>query len=65
MQDEELAFGLRSVAAPVFNADGTIVAGANVAVQSRDWSSQRIVRELKPKIVETCQEISALLGHRG
>ena len=65
MQDEELAFGLRSVAAPVFNADGAIVAGANVAVQSRDWSSQRIVRELRPKIVTTCDQISALLGYRG
>lgn len=64
MQDEELAFGLRSVAAPVFNAEGEVVAGANVAVQSRDWSSQRIVRELKPKIVETCREISSLLGYR-
>ena len=65
MQDEELAFGLRSVAAPVFNADGAVVAGANLAVQSRDWSSQRIVRELRPKIVTACGEISALLGHRG
>jgi IclR family transcriptional regulator, pca regulon regulatory protein len=65
IQDEELAFGLRSVAAPVFNADGEIVAGANVAVQARDWSSQRIVRELRPKIVATCHDISALLGHAG
>jgi IclR family pca regulon transcriptional regulator len=63
MQDEELAFGLRSVAAPVFDSSGQIVAGANIAVQSRDWSTQRIVRELKPKVVATCREISGLLGH--
>lgn len=64
MQDEELAYGLRSVAAPVRNANGVVVAGANLAVQSRDWSTQRIVRELKPLINEACQDISALLGHR-
>jgi IclR family pca regulon transcriptional regulator len=63
MQDEELAFGLRSVAAPVFNADGRVVAGANVAVHSRDWSTERIVDELMPKVVTCCTEISALLGH--
>jgi IclR family transcriptional regulator, pca regulon regulatory protein len=63
MQDEELAFGLRSVAAPVRNATGQVVAGANLAVQSRDWSSQRIVRELKPLIMQTCDEISGLLGY--
>jgi len=65
MQDEELAYGLRSVAAPVRDGSGRIVAGANIAVQSRDWSTQRIVRELRPQIVDTCAEISMLLGYRG
>lgn len=62
-QDEELAFGLRSVAAPVRDATGVVIAGANVAVQAREWSSQRILDELKPLIVETCAGISALLGY--
>jgi IclR family pca regulon transcriptional regulator len=65
IQDEELAFGLRSVAAPVYDSTGRVVAGANVAVQSRDWTTRRIVRELKPKVVAACREISALLGHSG
>jgi IclR family pca regulon transcriptional regulator len=65
MQDEELAFGLRSVAAPVRNSAGIVVAGANVAVQSRDWSTQRIIRELKPLVQQTCRDISALLGNTG
>ena len=64
IQDEELAFGLRSVAAPVRDGSGRVVAGANIAVQSRDWSSQRIIRELAPKIQATCDGISALLGYR-
>jgi IclR family pca regulon transcriptional regulator len=64
-QDEELAYGLRSVAAPVRDATGRVVAGANIAVQARDWSAQRIVRELRPQITRTCQGISGLLGYAG
>jgi len=62
MQDEELAYGLRSVAAPITGPDGRVVAGVNLAVQARDWSTQRIIRELKPLVLETCAEISALLS---
>lgn len=65
VQDEELSHGLRSVAAPVRDSSGRLVAGANIAVQARHWSTQRIVRELRPEIVRTCQEISELMGHRG
>jgi IclR family pca regulon transcriptional regulator len=65
LQDEELAFGLRSVAAPVRDATGRVIAGVNLAVQSRDWSSRRIVRELRPRVTEACRDISALLGHVG
>jgi IclR family transcriptional regulator, pca regulon regulatory protein len=62
MQDEELAYGLRSVAAPITGPDGKVVAGVNVAVQAQDWSTQRIIRELKPAVQATCAEISALLS---
>jgi IclR family pca regulon transcriptional regulator len=64
MQDEELAAGLRSVAAPV-TAAGRVVAGVNLAVQARDWSTQRIVRELRPHVLATCAEISALMTEDG
>jgi len=62
MQDEELAYGLRSVAAPIISPDGRVLAGVNVAVQARDWSSQRIVRELRPAVLAACAEISGLLS---
>jgi IclR family pca regulon transcriptional regulator len=65
LQDEELAYGLRSVAAPVRGESGAVVAGANLAVQSRDWPAARITRELRPMVGETCAEISQLLGYRG
>jgi IclR family pca regulon transcriptional regulator len=60
LQDEELAHGLRSIAGPITAPGGSIVAGVNVAVQARDWSTQRIVRELRPVVLETCAEISQL-----
>jgi IclR family transcriptional regulator, pca regulon regulatory protein len=63
MQDEELAYGLRSVAGPITGPDGSVVAGVNLAVQARDWSPQRIVRELKPTVLAVCTEISGLLSH--
>jgi IclR family pca regulon transcriptional regulator len=62
MQDEELAYGLRSVAAPITGRDGRVVAGVNVAVPAQDWSSQRIIRELKPAVTTACEGISALLS---
>ena len=62
MQDEELAYGLRSVAGPITGPEGRVVAGVNLAVQARDWSTQRIIRELKPAVLAACAEISALLS---
>ena len=62
MQDEELAYGLRSVAGPITGPDGRVVAGVNLAVQARDWSTQRIIRELKPAVLAACAEISGLLS---
>jgi IclR family pca regulon transcriptional regulator len=62
LQDEELAHGLRSIAGPVTGAHGRVLAGVNIAVQARDWSSQRIIRELKPLVLATCAEISALMS---
>jgi IclR family pca regulon transcriptional regulator len=61
-QDEELAYGLRSVAGPILGPGGRVVAGVNLAVQARDWSAQRVVRELRPVILEICSEISQLVA---
>jgi len=47
----------------VLTGDRAVVAGANLAVSSRDWSSQRIVRELRPLVTDACADISAILGH--
>ena len=62
LQDEELAYGLRSVAAPVRGSTGAVIAGVNIAVQARDWSTERLVNELRPAIVATCRSITELLA---
>jgi IclR family transcriptional regulator, pca regulon regulatory protein len=62
MQDEELAYGLRSVAAPVTSQDGRVLAGVNLAVKAQDWPAPRIVSELKPAVLAACADISALLS---
>jgi IclR family pca regulon transcriptional regulator len=65
VQDEELAYGLRSVAAPVRGADGQVMAGINIAVNATEWTKARIVRELSPRAVRSAQTVSRLLGFRG
>jgi DNA-binding IclR family transcriptional regulator len=61
LQDEELAYGLRSVAAPVRGANGHVLAGVNIAVQAQDWSTDRLLQELKPAFLATCRAITELL----
>lgn len=63
-QDEEVAHGLRSVAAPVWDRTVQVKAGVNIAVQARDWSAKRIQSELLPLVVAAAQDISGLLGFR-
>ncbi|MEH0578024.1 IclR family transcriptional regulator [Streptomyces sp. B21-108] len=62
VQDEELAYGLRSVAAPVRDATGNMVAAVNMAVPAREFPATRMLDELRPRLQNTCREISGLLG---
>lgn len=64
LQDEEVAFGLRSVAAPVYDSEGAVVAGVNVAVNANEWTRARLIKELKPRVIACGTDISRLLGHR-
>src|SRR4051794_3380470 len=65
VQDEEVAFGLRSIAAPVRDESGHVVAGVNIAVNSIEWSVERILTQLKDPLLATCAEMSTTLGYRG
>src|SRR5437868_5614895 len=64
VNNEELAFGLRSIAAPVRGHDGEVVAAINLAVH-RSWvSMEDLVRRLSPALRGAAAEISSRLGLR-
>jgi len=65
--DEELAWGLRSIAAPIRGADGSVVAALNLAAhQSMDAPSiEVVIARLGHALVRTAHEISVRAGYRG
>jgi len=63
INNEELAPGLRSVAAPVQNRQSKVIGAVNIAVSSSFFSLERLKQELLPPLLETTQAISAALGY--
>ncbi len=64
VNNEELAYGLRSVAAPVRSSTDEVVAAINMAVHASMIPLSEIVNVLAPKLVATAKEISRRLGYR-
>ena len=64
MNNEELAYGLRSIAAPVRSQAGEAVAAINLAVHRSMVSIEDLVDRLSPALERTASEVSARLGHR-
>jgi IclR family pca regulon transcriptional regulator len=64
VNNEELAYGLRSIAAPVLAHDGTAAAAINVAVHSSMISIGDLDTKLGPPLLQTAADISARLGYR-
>jgi len=63
INNEELAPGLRSVAAPVKKRTGEVVGAVNIAVNSSRFSLERLGEELILPLKTTTQAISAALGY--
>lgn len=59
INDEELATGLRSVAAPIMGPGGKVIAAINISVAGARISRQELVSHLAPKIVDTARQISS------
>jgi IclR family pca regulon transcriptional regulator len=57
--DEELEEGLRSVAAPVRDRDGAVIAAANVSVHANRTSITELRRDLLPSLLATTARIEA------
>lgn len=64
VNDEELAEGLYSMAAPIRNEAREVVAAINIAVHSSMISLEELVDALGPHLVATADHISARLGYR-
>lgn len=60
--DQELEPGLRSLAAPVFGADGEVVAAINLSTQSASHAVEDIRRVFLPRLLDTSRAISADLA---
>jgi IclR family pca regulon transcriptional regulator len=64
VNNEELAYGLRSVAVPVIAASGEAVAAVNLAAHRTMASLDDLVARIGPIMQRTAAEISAQLGYR-
>jgi IclR family transcriptional regulator, pca regulon regulatory protein len=64
VNNEELAYGLRSIAAPIFDYHGDAVAAVNLAVHSSMISMQDLVARLGGTLRRAAAEVSAHLGHQ-
>ena len=62
INDQDLVKGLRSIAAPVKNAEGKGIAAINIAVPSARVTVQLLKTEFGPLVVETALQISEGLG---
>jgi len=64
VNNEELAYGLRSIAVPVWGQSGEAVAAINLAVHRSAASIEELVARLCPRLQWAATGISALLGYR-
>jgi PcaR/PcaU/PobR family beta-ketoadipate pathway transcriptional regulator len=63
--NEEVHIGVRSVAAPIRNFNGEVIAAVNIAVPSIRVSLKKLETVIAPKVVETANKISFALGYKG
>lgn len=60
--DQELEEGLRSIAAPIKNERGDVVAAMNVSCHSSRVKVERMRREFRPHLLEASHEITRRVG---
>jgi IclR family pca regulon transcriptional regulator len=62
VNDEELAYGLRSIAAPISNRSGEIVAALNLAAHRSMALTDDLIERFSPAVLKTAANISAELA---
>lgn len=65
VNDEDLASGLRSVAAPIWDHQNNVIAAVNIAVPSARVSIRDLRARYLPELLKTAGEICQALGFRG
>jgi IclR family pca regulon transcriptional regulator len=65
VNNEELAYGLRSIASPIRSSRGEVVAALNLAVHRSMVSIDDLIDRYGPPVRRTAAAISAGIGHRG
>jgi IclR family transcriptional regulator, pca regulon regulatory protein len=65
LTDEQLAAGIRSVAAPLRDGDGRVVAALNVTVNAAETSVDTLVGDYLPLLLQTAGDISADFAMHG
>ena len=64
ISNEELAYGLRSIAAPVLSREGRAVAAINLAVHSSMASVEDLAANLGERLRRAAADVSEHLGYR-
>ena len=64
VNDEELAYGLRSIAAPIHAHSGEVLAALNLAIHRTMGSMDELIARFGPAVKKTADEISLGMGHR-
>jgi IclR family pca regulon transcriptional regulator len=59
LTDEQLALGIRSVAAPLRDGEGQVIAALNVTVHAAETSIEVLTGEYLPLLLQTAGAISA------
>lgn len=64
VSDQELEQGRRSGAAPIYDATAQVVAALSFSCNSAEYSMERLVEEMIPRVLVAASEISRNLGGR-
>jgi IclR family transcriptional regulator, pca regulon regulatory protein len=63
--DQELEQGLRSIAAPIHNSRGSVIAALNVSAHASRSTPTSLCEEFLPHLQEAAAQITTALTHRG
>lgn len=64
LTDEQLALGIRSVAAPVRRSDGRVLAAVNITVHAAETPLAKVLDDHLPCLLRAASQMSADVAHR-